>query len=440
MKSVQRIFSAAILASACAFFSSASAQVVPTTNPSDVPAGVCPAIGSGAMPAAGVATVAGANPAISPDSACPVASSTTQPSEVGTLTVHAVQKTPGAGVAAADAVNIQFMVRGQLLDHMDTHLSGTGALDIPGLPIRFGLTPIVHVTHAGTVFTAIGTEMDSQHSTQSLDVPVYETTDQMPQWTISMRHIIIHPLADSVEVTEMLSVQSAGDRAWIGTPDAKGNRTTLSLALPAGAKQLSIGGAFDGASVAVVDGKLTTKQPMVPGEERYQLRYVVPAVDDKATLTITAPANVGHMMVFVPDDGTVIDAPPTLQSMGTQQLGDKGPKTRCFIAMSILPGQTLAIGLSGLKAAAAATPVSSADPASPGDPAPAASAADAAPAADLASSVQTVASVDAPKPIADHSIVPKVIAVGGGAAILLAGTAVVLFKGPDAAAVQKKQR
>jgi len=281
--------------------------------------------------------------------------------------------------------------------------------------------------------------MDGQHSTQSLDVPVYETTDQMPQWSISMRHIIIHPLADSVEVTEMLSVQSAGDRAWIGTPDAKGNRTTLSLTLPAGAKQLSIGGAFDGASVAIVDGKLVTKQPMVPGEERYQLRYVIPAVNDKATLTITAPASVGHMMVFVPDDGSVIDAPPNLQSMGTQQLGDKGPKTRCFIAMSIVPGQTMAIGLSGLKAAAAAAPISSAEPAAPNDSPPTATAADPAPAVDTAAAVQTVAAVDAPKAIADHSFVPKVIAVGGGAAILLAGTAVVLLKGPDAATVQRKK-
>jgi hypothetical protein len=359
------------------------------------------------------------------------------------LTVHAVQKTPGAAAAGADAVNIQFMVRGQLLDHMDTHLNAAGALDVGGLPIRFGLQPVVHVTHAGTVYTAVGDQMDTQHATQSVDVPVYETTDQMPQWSISMRHIIIHPLADSIEVTEMLSVKSAGDRAWIGTPDAKGDRTTLSLTLPAGAKQLSIGGAFDGSSVAVVDGKLVTKQPMIPGEERYQLRYVVPAVNDKATLTITAPASVGHMMVFVPDDGSVIDTPPNLQSMGSQKLNEKGPKTRCFIAMSIVPGQTMAIGLSGLKAAAAATPVSAADPATPGDPTPAASMADAAPAVDASgpvqTPVQTVASVDAPKPIADHSIVPKVIAVGGGAAILLAGTAVVLFKGPDAAAVQKKK-
>jgi hypothetical protein len=254
-----------------------------------------------------------------------------------------------------------------------------------------------------------------------------------------MRHVILQPTPDGLEVTEMISVTSPGDHAWIGTADAKGNRTTLAIALPPGAKQLSVGGAFDTEAVGVVDGKLITRQPLVPGDDRYQLRYIIPAINDSAQLVITAPASVGHMLVFVPDDGTTINA-PSLQFMGTQQMGDKGAKTRCYIAMSIASGQTTSLTVSGLKGAAA-SPAAAAGPAD--QPQAAAPTPTAAPQASAsayttpnAAPVVDTAATAAPAQ-ADHSIVSKVIAVGGGVAILAAGTAIILFKSPAGPASQK---
>ena len=334
----------------------------------------------------------------------PTASASTQPSEVGTLNIHAIQCTPGGPAAGADPVNVEFVVRGQLLDRMDSHLSAAGTLQIGGLPVRFGIQPIVRITHAGIVFTTAGDLMDPDHATLKLNVPIFESTDQTPPWSVTMRHVIIHPSAAGLDVTEMLSIQSTGDRAWIGKADARGLRTTFSMTLPAGAKDLKIGGALDGAAVFVADGKLFSKQPLIPGEDRYELEYHIPAVDNKAVLSVTAPASVGHLLVFVPEDGTTVDA-PGLQAMGVQQLDEKGPKTRCYFAKSLSEGQTIALTVGGLKSAGSAQPVSS---------------------------VQT------PKALADNSIASKAIAVGGAIAILLVGTTITLFKHPKSTQVQKK--
>jgi hypothetical protein len=409
MKSIKQIFTATVVASLCMLAGCAAAvqpasrlRPIFASDAPNLPPGH-PAIDPSASPAGDMSSPPPGCPAN--NSASATASASTQPSEVGTLNIHAIQCTPKGPSIGADPVNVEFVVRGQLLDHMDTHLNAAGTLQIGGLPVRFGIQPIVRITHAGVVFTTAGDLMDPDHSTLKLDVPIFESTDQTPHWSVTMRHVIVHPSAAGIDVTEMLSIQSTGDRAWIGKTDERGLRTTFSMTLPAGAKDLKIGGALDGAAVFVADGKLFSKQPLIPGEDRYELEYHIPAVDNKAVLSITAPASVGHLLVFVPEDGTTVDA-PALQAMGAQQLDEKGPKTRCYIAMSLTEGQTIALTIGGLKSAA---------------------------------SLQPVSSVETPKlkPPADNSIASKAIAVGGAIAILLVGTTITLFKHPKSTQVQK---
>jgi hypothetical protein len=362
-----------------------------------------PGINSPSTPMDEASNLPPGHPAI--DSAGPAAPASTQPSEVGTLNVRAIQCTPGGPPVGPDPVNVEFVVRGQLLDHMATHLNAAGVLEVSGLPVRFGIQPIVRITHAGVVFTTAGDLMGPDHSVQKLEVPIFESTDQMPQWSVTMRHVIIHTSVSGIDVTEMLSIKSAGDRAWIGKADARGLRTTFALTLPAGAKDLKVGGALEGAAVSVADGKLFSKQPLIPGEDRYELQYDIPAVDNKAVLSVIAPASVGHLLVFVPEDGTTVEA-PRLQAMGSQQLDETGPKTRCYIATSLTEGQTITLTVGGLKGAG---------------------------------SVQPISSVEQPKPPADNSIASKAIAVGGAIAILLVGTMITLFKHPNSAHAQKKR-
>ncbi|MGA2441106.1 MAG: hypothetical protein ABSH08_09110 [Tepidisphaeraceae bacterium] len=411
MKSIKRTFAATIVAGICMLAGCAAAgqpasRVHPifASDAPNLPPGH-PAIDPSALPA---------GDSSNPPPGCPASNSagqttpaSTQPCEIGTLNIHAVQCTPKGPAIGADPVNIEFLVKGQLLDHMDTHLNAAGTLQITGLPVRFGIQPVVKITHAGVVFTTAGDLMDPDHSTLKLDVPIFESTDQTPNWSVTMRHVIIHPSAAGIDVTEMLSIQSTGDRAWIGKADAHGVRTTFCLTLPADARDLKVGGALDGAAVFVADGKLFSKQPLIPGEDRYELQYRIPAVDNKAVLSVTAPASVGHLLVFVPEDGTTVDA-PALQAMGAQQLDEKGPKTRCYFARSLSEGQTIALTVGGLKSAASVLPVSS---------------------------VQTPKL----KPLADNSIASKAIAVGGAIAILLVGTTITLLKHPKSAQVQNKR-
>jgi hypothetical protein len=227
-----------------------------------------------------------------------------------------------------------------------------------------------------------------------------------------MRHVIVQPSPAGLDVMEMFSIESKGDRAWIGKADAKGQRSTFTLTLPPGLTDLKIGGSLDTTSVNVADGKLVSRQPIAPGAERYEIEYTIPARADKAVVTVTAPSKVGNMLVLVPDDGTTVDA-AGLQAMGAQQLGQQGPKTRCYMGNALNEGQIVTLTIGNLKSSATTQPVASND-----DPQVQSSAAEAA------------ATAEAP---ASTSMVSRGIAVGGGLAILLVGTVITLMKTPKPA-------
>ena len=148
----------------------------------------------------------------------------------------------------------------------------------------------MRVTHGGVVFSAVSNAIDPEHPIQNLDVPVYESTSTAPDWSIQMRHVMVHPVANGLEVTEMLAVTTPGDHAWIGNND----HITMQIPLASGRQlDLKVSGGLTNIAAKIVDGKLISHQPLIPGEDRYQLQYTIPPRNGAAALNITAPGKGG---------------------------------------------------------------------------------------------------------------------------------------------------
>jgi hypothetical protein len=217
---------------------------------------------------------------------------------------------------------------------------------------------------------------------EALELTVYETTEQMPAWQVAMRHLIIHNTPHGLQATEMLAVKNDGDRTWVGKADGKGGHSTFALPLPEGATQLEVGGALQEGDVRIEEGQLINTAPLMPGTVQYHVSYLLPPKDGKATIALTAPAPVSHMMVFVPVE---------LSGVSVQGLADggvmkmEGASMRYYKAAEMPAGQQASVTLSGL-------------------------------------AVVTSASAAA----ASH--VPQIIAVVGGALVLLVGAAVMVVK------------
>ncbi len=271
------------------------------------------------------------------------------PTGPGTLLIRAVQGTKGGPAITGDAVVVELYGEdSKILKTVQVKLDAKGEASLE-IPLDVICQPVVRITHGGVVYEGIGKVMDRTHASQQVEMTLAETTDKQPAWEVKMRHVLVHVAPQGLHVMEMLSIVSPGDQTWIGT-EAAGKRTTVSVQLPSGARDLNTAGVPEGA-LEIRDGKLVSTMPLMPGATEFQLEYVVPSTDGKADLTITAPAPVTQMYVFVPDDGSTVTT-AALDSMGVRKTGE-GSK-RAYKASNLKAGQEAKLKFSGLKVPAAA--------------------------------------------------------------------------------------
>ena len=338
---------------------------------------------------------------------------TAPPGTKGSLVVKAVQATKGGPAVGADAVLVEYYdAQGEVAGKAQVALSDKGEATIKDVPLSVPVQPLITITHGGVEYKAPGNVMDANNREQEVSVGVYEVTDREPAWQVRMRHVIVDPTREGLNVTEMISVFNPSDRSWTGRPTPGGKPVTLELALPATATNLKAGGAFHERFVKVENGKLINSMAMLPGAADFQVQYVIPAVDnDRAEVTMWAPAATGSVFVFVPQDGTVVTS-NELRLVEAKPGAKLRANSRFYTAVPQNAGDAIKFtvsGLRGLKAAAAA-----------GQPA---------------------GSEEAPAPdphVAGIPNIAKVVGAVGAGAILTVGTAVVLFKSPKAAVGAKR--
>jgi hypothetical protein len=270
----------------------------------------------------------------------------------GTLLIQATQGTPGAKPIGAESATVEYYVGDRQVKKLTARLNPDGSLKLPDVPYNLTIQPIVKITHGGVEYVGVGQPMDSQHPSEKLDLTVYESTEQSVDWNLQMRHVMIHPSGGGLEVTEVLVVNTPGDRAWLGKPDGKGGHTTFAVRLPEGAKDVKLTGAFQGGPASVTDGKVVNPQALVPGQAEYAMSYTVPATAGRAEVFVTAPAATDNMMVFVDDDGTSVTT-QGLTAAGAMPMND-GQKMRCYTAKALEAQQSVAITVGDLTKVSAA--------------------------------------------------------------------------------------
>jgi len=340
---------------------SATAQQGETTKPAELPAGHPPI---GGLPA-GHPDISGMN-AAAPAAVRP----STQPSTIGWLRVQAVQGTKGGAKIGPEPVVVEMYNNGKVLDKVETKLDAGGALLLPNLPTVTPFQPVIRVEYQGLEYQVVGEVMDVEHPRQLVDVRVFEKTEAEPRWQIGMRHLILSPTAMGLQVVEMLSVENPSDRTWTGKLAADGKKGTLALALPAGASGVRPGEGFHEDEIRVIDGRLVSSIPVMPGTIQLQLSYVIPALDGTARVTAVAPAKTDRLRVFVPDDGTKVEA-SGLEAAGVVNMG-RG-NTRFYKAGPVEAGQAVAVTVSGItkdKFAAELAEAAAGDAAKPSSGAP----------------------------------------------------------------------
>ncbi len=266
-------------------------------------------------------------------------------SAIGTLRIHAQQKTADGPSLQGQKAIVHFYQGDKVIKHVDAVLDANGEATVGDIPLtRNAVQALVMVPYGNITYQAVSHIMNSAMTEAKVEVPVYETTRDIPEWKIAMRHLMISHTSAGVRVVDMLAVDNPSDRTWIGTNEHE-EGTTLILKLPPGAGNIEIGDGFTEHSLHFHNGTIYNVAPMTPGMTHYSFGYTIPVKSGKVEIPINTPALTQQLIVFAPNDGSEIKANGLLEQ-GTRKTD--GGEMRMFSGVALMPGQPSGLTISGL--------------------------------------------------------------------------------------------
>lgn len=273
----------------------------------------------------------------------------------GSLAIRGVQGTKGGPEVGPDEVEVVLFHQNQPVHQVKTKLGDNGVVIVEKLPVAMAVRPVVRIKHADVLYQEIGPTMGPDKRDASMEVTVYETTDEPPPWKISMRHLAAERAPIGLVVTEMLVVENPADKTWLGAAaDAQNRRTTVNITLPPGATDVQLAAGFHGWCCTAYEGdRLNVQMPLMPGRMTYRFAYRVPEPGGRADLRITAPTTTDQVVFMLPDDRATVE--PTVVSAFTPPAG-QSPGGRLFQGQAIAPNTAAGLVLTSLPAAPSAAP------------------------------------------------------------------------------------
>lgn len=270
----------------------------------------------------------------------------------GTLAVRAIQGTVNGPKVGSDEVELYLVHRGQAVKQIKTRLDENGMVMIDDVPVGIGVQPVVRIKHAGVLYQEAGPMMDAATPRASMNVTVYEVTDEQPKWKVVQRQVMAARLPTEMDVVEVVTVENEGDRTWLGRPaNEEGRRDTVVLGLPEKAEQFNLENGFHGwCCTSYADGGLHVQMPLMPGRMTYRFSYIVPIVEGSADLRFSSVVATDMATVVVPDDGAGLEA-AAVEPAGTENV--QGARVRRFNAARVEAGKPVGVLLTGMGSAAA---------------------------------------------------------------------------------------
>jgi len=356
--------------------SAPSAAPAPAAAPAAAP-GQCPVSGATTAP------LGGPRPAADKLGQCPVSGATTAPSAGRPMSAEMAQmlglSSPAGGAttwpaASSASISIQAvqgtkdgpkitggkatirLYRGQGIEPevLEANLDEHGAALLEKLSLARPFQPVVTIEHAGVSYEAVGEAMTPDQPTQKIEVRVYETTNKRPDIKIPMRHVVAIARPEGLRVMDMMIVNNPAERSWTGAVGPDGKTAAVSVGLPAGARDIEMDGAFEPCCASVINGRLVSSAPLVPGQSQYRVAYLVPGAAGLANIDIDVPLATGMMIVLVPEDQSGNVKVEGLAKGDASPANGNGMMMRAFTGRDVAPGQKISLTITGMPEAASA--------------------------------------------------------------------------------------
>ncbi|MCA9293469.1 MAG: hypothetical protein KDA20_06625 [Phycisphaerales bacterium] len=269
------------------------------------------------------------------------------PASTATLAVRGVQGTAKGAPVKGDVIELHLFQGNQIAHRFDAVLDDNGLAMFNAIPLATPLRPLVRIMHAGVVYQEVGPLLEPTKPTASMDVAVYDTKLDKPAWEIALRSLMAWPDAQQVSVSEILVVESPADYTWLGGDlDERDQRTTVSVSLPTGARDVNLDEGFHGWCCTKFDGSLLEIQmPLMPGRAAFRYSYKLPVNAGSTELEVAGPVLTRVVEFQVPE--TVADVRTHAVTAAGMKADDQGA-LRVFESENQPPNERCGVVLAGL--------------------------------------------------------------------------------------------
>jgi hypothetical protein len=216
------------------------------------------------------------------------------PTLAGTVAGRVTNGTTGKPAAGVDMILIQLQGTMQPVANTKTDASGQYHFDNPGL----GAGPML----IRAVYRGVNYHEPATPDKTTIDMTVYEPTDQPSAFSVSVHAIIVQPNGSDLNVTEEFNISNK-TQPPMAYYRADGS---FVFSLPRGAQlnSISAGGSSGMPVVQSPIDKGNQQQaiayPFRPGDSAVSLTYKMPYPGNQATLNVTSRYAVEHLGVFAP--------------------------------------------------------------------------------------------------------------------------------------------
>jgi len=188
-----------------------------------------------------------------------------------------------------------------LVDSSTTETDGEGQFAFTDLLLGEDQIYIARVVYDDVEYSSgmlVVTDIDPA---QTVTLNIAGTTEDDSFIVLERVHLIVQPLADAVQIGEMLILSNYGDAGYVGSSLPDGTVATIRVQLPPDAEQVSFESGELGERFVEIEGGIADTRSVPPGRSVDQIvfSYILPAQTDSWTLEYEFEYPVNALNVLV---------------------------------------------------------------------------------------------------------------------------------------------
>lgn len=242
-------------------------------------------------------------------------------------------------------VILRSSAKGQKMRPLHTKTDSKGLFLFKDLQADKNMNYRLWTQYKNIEYTSPIVHLDKGNS-QTLDLPVYETTDQDSNIFIKMDHIFLDMDHDFIHISEAVIIENRGSRVYVGSGGPSSRKhETFQVSLPKEAINVQFDQLTVPFMIKTLDGFVYTSE-IKPGAKKILFSYAIKSTDFNNKIIMHLPYQTDNLYVIFPDKGFTVTS---RQVAFTKQVQNSGRQFYLLSGKDFAKGSQVILNINPVK-------------------------------------------------------------------------------------------